>query len=238
MKGPIVLVIALVVGVLAALLVKKQMTHVNESYLDEWGATKVCVASRDLEIGETIQAEDIVGVNIPRRIAQAHGYTVIDQARTLHESRVGKKIFKDQIISNSMLGTDRNDRKDEATKPSLRENRLIAIKVNEVTGAAGHLRPGNYVDVLHTTGEMVTSVILQNIQIRHTGRAARNTRRRGTNGNYTSVILEVPLQQAMVLTNAGSSGTLTLVKRSGSGSSIPDNQLPPVRPGQYPASAR
>lgn len=238
MKGSLVLVIAIVVGAIAAVLVRGQIQNAREDIKSDWEPVPVCVAADDLPEGARIDAErDIKMMNVPKSVASIPDYVEWSKRNSLHDSPVKMRIGGGKIIDRRFLGLkDAEVAGTQGLEPS-RSRRLVALKVNEVTGAAGHLRPHDKVDVLLTDPDMVTSVILQNMTVMHTGRPQRGPDSRS--GNYSTVTLEATLAESMLLTNASSSGTLTLVKRPMASSEIvPSSDIPPIRGGVRAAAPK
>ena len=96
-------------------------------------------------------------------------------------------------------------------------NRAFTIRVNEVTGVAGFLLPGDRVDVLLTRkpdqgSEPVTHVILQNIVVRGTDQNADQTRDKPKISR--AVTVEVTPEEAQKLALAMKVGELSLALRN------------------------
>ncbi|MGE4157891.1 MAG: Flp pilus assembly protein CpaB [Planctomycetota bacterium] len=236
MKGSLVLVIAIVVGAIAAVLVRGQIQNAREDIKSDWEPVPVCVAADDLPEGARIDAErDIKMMNVPKSVASIPDYVEWSKRNSLQDQTVGTRIGSGKIIDRRFLGRkDGESSGAQGLEPS-RSRRLVAVKVNEVTGTAGHLRPHDKVDVLLTDQDTVTTVILQNMTVMHTGRPQRGPDSRS--GNYSTVTLEATLAESMLLTNASSSGTLTLVKRPGASSEIvPTSEIPPIKAGARTAT--
>lgn len=96
-------------------------------------------------------------------------------------------------------------------------NRAFTIRVNEVTGVAGFLLPGDRVDVLLTrrpdqAAAPVTHVILQNIVVRGTDQNADQTRDKPKVSR--AVTVEVTPEEAQKLALAMKVGELSLALRN------------------------
>lgn len=116
--------------------------------------------------------------------------------------------------------------------------RAVTVAVNDVSGVAGQLRPGDRVDVAGTVDvpsgnsrETVTSLIVQNVNIMainqsvDPGRAADGSK----SVQAQTVTLEVTPQQAQALILASERGSIRLLLRpAGDGNVV---TVPPIRIG-------
>jgi pilus assembly protein CpaB len=230
MKGSFVFIIALVIGLLTAVLVNKQLNSERNKIHEGWQPVAVCVARHTLTNGQSIDVElDLARMDVPKSVARLPDYVTWTDRETLQNQFVNTSIEAGKLLDRRFLGR-KNRNSNAVTLTPERGRRLIAIKVNEVTGTAGHLRPGDKVDILHTSGDLVTQLILQNITIKHTGRPQRSRNRQNL---YTTLTLEVSVRESMILANAAATGTLTTIKRRGSGGPVDPEEARPIRPGDY-----
>jgi len=101
-----------------------------------------------------------------------------------------------------------------------RDHRAMAIRVDDVVGVAGFVKPGDRVDVMvtlhqsHESKHAVTKIVLQNTLVLASG---TEMERKGKDLEATPVkviTLEVTPQEAELLGHAGSEGSLRLVLRN------------------------
>lgn len=95
--------------------------------------------------------------------------------------------------------------------------RALTVACNEVTGVAGFVKPGDYVDVLgtfdaETMGQPVTLTVLQGLQVLAISQEMKKVESEAAK-LYTSATLAVTLEQAQKLTLAEEKGRLRLLLR-------------------------
>jgi Flp pilus assembly protein CpaB len=212
MKGSMVLFIAVIIGTFAAVLAKSHLDDAEAGLTEGLEPEEVCVAKRNLLPQHVIDIEtDIIFKAVRRDLAMTKGYVLASDIRSLDGLPVKVEIIKGKLIDRYYLG--RSDAKEanveSVLNPHSTETRLLPIKVNEVTGISGHLKPGDLVDVIHTNREVRTHMMMRSVLVRFVGRPSKSRQRQTT---YTSVTVEVSPLETLVLTNAMASGTITLAK--------------------------
>jgi pilus assembly protein CpaB len=211
MKGTMVLFIAVIVGLLAAVLAKSHLEDTVDREIKDWIPQDVCVAAMDLLPGHTISQDDITVIQVPKHLAMK-GYVLGDAKDTLNDLQVRVEITKGKMIDRYYLGRVEVNKSGGPSDVDVNEPdyRLIPIKVNESTGIAGYLKKNDHVDVLHTNKNKTTQMMLQNVLVRYVGRSGTGANRRST---YSSITVQLKPRQAMALTNAMETGTIMLIKR-------------------------
>jgi pilus assembly protein CpaB len=209
-----VLVFALVVASAASFAVyhflasgiKQQPTAVSQS--------KLLVANRDLDVGSLIKEGDL------REIAWSGDLPThsVNTASEIVGRGVVATIYKDEAFFAQRLAGKGAGAGLAATIPV--GKRAVALRVNDVVGLAGFVRPGMRVDVLiagngpgtATTGVLARTV-LQNIEVLSAGQKIEKNLE-GKPEEATVVNLLVSPDQAEVLSLAGSETKVQLVLRN------------------------
>lgn len=114
--------------------------------------------------------------------------------------------------------------------------RAFTIPINAISGVAGHVQPGDRVDVLNTrriSGQLTTSVILQNILVIATDQRSNTELDRARVASTATV--EVTPTEAQQLVLAQSVGQLTLTLR-GAAAPEAENEIAPVQVKDLPDS--
>ncbi|MGH6915729.1 MAG: Flp pilus assembly protein CpaB, partial [Geminicoccales bacterium] len=133
---------------------------------------RVVVAGRDLARGDRIRAEFLKEIDWPANSVPAESFGSIEEimGKGGEERRVRQAMVAGEpVLAAKVSGFGGRDTLGETVPPGMR---AISIRVNDVSGVAGFLLPGDRVDVLLTrrlgTGgkdDLVTDIILQNIVV-------------------------------------------------------------------------
>jgi pilus assembly protein CpaB len=168
-KGIAFIVLALVMGTLAAggVYLYLKGTPVAEAQAPE--TTPVIVASKDLTFGTTLKDEHLRVVEFPKAAVPVGAFSSIDSV--LNQTTKVFVVDGEPILASklSSMGGGLSVR----IPP---EMRAMSLKVNEVTGVSGFVLPGDRVDVMVTidnaAGQMnnaVTKTILQDVEVLASG---------------------------------------------------------------------
>ncbi len=204
-------VLALVAGLIAAMLVSKYMQQKAGGTPD---MAQVMVAADDLQVGARIEDHNVRVISIPasdlppsapRKKADVIGHGVI------------LPILKgDFILPNSLAGENAGAGLPALIPPGMR---AVSVRVNEVVSVAGFVTPGTRVDVLLTgapngSGDQQTTTVLQNVAVLASGnRLERNST--GESQNTAVITLLVNPEDAQRLTlAAGAGGHIQLALRN------------------------
>jgi pilus assembly protein CpaB len=170
MKTVIPLGLALVLGLVAAILVRNAMAHRNTPNTSNGNTVAVVVAKADIDPGKALEKEDLVIARVPAEIAPSHVFSDPNQL-------VGRvaiaPLARGQTIMESLLASTGSGSGLQALIPA--GMRAVTIEVNEFTGVGGMLEPGCRVDLVSTlndpkTHESMAKTILQYVQILAIGR--------------------------------------------------------------------
>ena len=229
-----VLFITIVVGALAAVLAKTQIDSKIADETEHWKPKTVCVAARTLKEGFIIDiSRDIMQKEVPKDLAMIKGYVLWDARDTLDGQLVGTEITEGKLIDRYYLGDKSVKVENSAKGLAPDENRrLIPIKVDEISGIAGYLLAGDRVDILHTSKEKATQMVMQSVLIKFVGRSGSG--RHSRSKSYSSITVQVSPYEAMILTNAIRTGDIMLIKRMpGDQRTLEPEEVKTVKPGTY-----
>ena len=250
MKRRIVLVVALVAGVLAALLtrlyvsareaeVKGELARLRERY----GTLEVLCFKRDLPGGTEIARADLGLKEVPMLGMRGQALT-----RTALEDVVGRRTVVghkrgDVLFWSDVEGGDPSVR--SLSSDIKRQLRAISITCGGAASVSGQVRPNDHVDVIATfdfssdesrrasgKADLVTCTILQNVLVLATGRDTAKSQARSLGGSgaqgYSTVTLEVTPREAEMLAFAEQiKGRLVLTLRNRNDTSY-EKELPKV----------
>jgi len=180
----------------------------------------VVIAANDLGFGDELTAEALRIVNYPEDAIPVGSYASIDEIFTdlskrtvvLSQMRLNEPLMNYKISGPGGKGS---------LSARISEGyRAAAIRVDDVTGVAGFIVPGDYVDVIYTRDpqtrrsghELIADVLLQNIKI--LGIDQNQNESSSTADVARTVTVEVKNEDAQRLHLALDSGKLSLTLRA------------------------
>ncbi len=162
-------IIALILSTITSALIYSYLKQASKPQFAD--KTAVVVAKVDIPPKTIITKEMVNQLEVPSLYVQPGALRdtgkVIGQ-ETKHKIVAGEQIVERRLAINGPNGL-------VAAIPD--DKRAITVAVNEYSGLAGFVKPGDYVDVLATydkniAGEYVSNIIMQNIMVLATNRNA------------------------------------------------------------------
>ena len=158
------LAIAVVLSLMTAILVYNYLKAVTTGQNAQQGVT-VIVAKVDIAPKTKITPEMVSAVKVPPEFIQPGAVTSLD--------KVVGAVVREQIVSGEQVSERRLIREGKSvgfTGIIPRDKRAVTVAVNEVTGVAGFVKAGDYIDVVvtfdaATVGDNVSHVLMQNILV-------------------------------------------------------------------------
>ena len=212
MKGIYYIVAAVLVGLLAAFSIHRVMSTQTSAPVDP--ITKVVVADAEITAGTPLSARLVKMVDWPQRLVPPQAVLNVSQI----EGRVANvPLSLGELIILSKLAP-------EGTAAGLggllkKDMRAYTIKVDDVSGVAGFIHPGDRVDILMTvampakSGEQFSKVVLQDLMVLTAGKVWQQTGG-GDPKSVNTVTLEVTPEQSEVLNLASAQGKIHLSLRN------------------------
>jgi pilus assembly protein CpaB len=197
-----------VFGIGAMLLAKNWLDTTQKELNTE--QAKVAVATVNVATGTIISAKHVA--------LQVYPKSVVPKGAVEDLSQVIGMVAKEPLYEKDIIRSQRLLVKGEgSTLASLisEHKRAVTIRVNDIIGVAGFLLPGNRVDILNTFQNKTrfnTEVILSNIKILAIDQHA--AKKENSPQLVRAVTIEVDLEQAEILMNARSRGSLQLALRN------------------------
>ncbi len=218
MKAIIPLGLAVVLGLVAAMLVRNAIAHRSSAPTTASNLVTVAVAKADVSPGKALTLLDVGSAKVPADTAPTHVFS--DPAQLVGRV-VTTQLVKGQTILDTLLADNGTGDGLQALIPA--GMRAVTVEVNEYSGVAGMLQPGCRVDLItvmrdEKTHSSVARTILQNIKITAIGRAT--SPQHPVEGQpapppSNSVTLLCTPRQAQVLELASQSSRPWLALRSG-----------------------
>jgi pilus assembly protein CpaB len=214
------LMLALIAGGGAVLLVKNYIDRVDQMRAGPINISKVVVAAIDIPVGTVLAEQHLKLASWPADNIPARGFDRVEKAlgKTTRQGLVkGEPVLRDRLVGEKAgLGLT-------AILP--KGKRAMTVKVNQVVGVAGFVRPGDFVDVITTMAPddetrkalkqeaaKIAKIILQNIKVLAVG---EHMQTQGTKPVKVQVVtLEVDPTQSERLALASRHGVIQLTMRS------------------------
>jgi pilus assembly protein CpaB len=220
LRGIILLLLSLVSGVIAVVWLHSLN---NASPPEADAGPSIVVAVKTLDYGDHIGPGDLRLVRWPAGTVPAGSFGKIEDVAGPGQDRV---VLRPMETNEPVLATKVSGNGGKSSLSSVIEadKRAMTIHVNDATGVAGFLQPGDHVDVLltHTDGPPGTAatapssakieVLLQDVLVRAIDQDF-NVRKDATS-SIKAVTVEVSPRDAQKLTLASTIGMLSLTLRN------------------------
>lgn len=223
-RNILILLVALLMGALAVYIANAYFSGVeqrNEKIAEDLNLSTIVAARVPLNYGDAVTADKLKVVQWPASSVPAGSFTDI---RALLSDPAGARVALRPIEAGvpllaPMLTGPGGRAVISATLP--RDKRAVAIRVNDVSGVAGFVAPGDSVDVLLTRqppaigtmqSEQITDTIIENVRVIATDQNANDASKDPQVSR--TVTLEVDAVQAQKVALAGQIGQLSLALRN------------------------
>ena len=232
MKTQIILILAVVVGLLAAVLTNSYLSSKDDEVVNmqralqkKYTEIRVICVKRDLPSGTVLTRDDLGTIPAFENAVGDHAIRENDFLYLLGRKTVNKLKKAKPVFWSDIEGGDPENR--GLARDIKTGRRAISINVSGAASVSGMVRPNDHVDVLGTFSfpsktapdkmELVTLTMLQDVLVLATGRDTAKSQLIGETrgGTYTSVTLEVTPREAEMLVFAEQiKGRLALALRN------------------------
>jgi len=237
MSTRLALILAIVFGVVAAVAVKSWLELKKQETLRKIDPVLVLCAKENLKKGEPLR-ENAIGVTKVNK--NAFTPDMIPQSEML--VHVNKILTRDVETNWPILRSYLQTRADKPTAAAVvRENkRAVTLQVDQVTGVAGLIQPGYYVDLIGTfdmrresdaaagrtaagsaalggggaSREVRTICLLEAVKVLAVDNRTVESGGRGSGNIYRTITVEVDPWNAMRLINAAAQGRIHCLLRA------------------------
>ncbi|MCF2514820.1 Flp pilus assembly protein CpaB [Sphingomonas sp. G124] len=171
----IALGVAIILGVLAVFLANTYLTgREKQLAASPEGMVRVAVAAMPLDYGVDITPDKVKFVNYPATSLPPGVYKSLPELLPMGKRRVALRPIQ---VNQPLLAADLSGEGQNASIAALLPDgmRAATVRINDISGVAGFVKPNDTVDVLITRnaigpdgtdrGEQVTDVLLQNIRV-------------------------------------------------------------------------
>lgn len=210
----IIIGVAVVLGLVAVYLANSYFSGVEaqqERVAEEQQLVQVAVATQDLGFGAQLSSDNVRLVNWPAQSVPDGAITDMNQFAgtnvAIRPIARGEPILKARISERAVLSENIPE-----------DMRAVTIAVDEVTGVAGFVTPGDAVDIIMTRtipggqDDRVASIVLENVQIVAIDRRASESSTEPQDLKMATLL--VNQQDAQKLAIASASGRLSMALRN------------------------
>ncbi|MEO6435774.1 MAG: Flp pilus assembly protein CpaB [Tepidisphaeraceae bacterium] len=226
--------VSLMVAVVLGLITAKVGTDMLKKYGGKAGAaTKIVVATRDMEPGHVIAEKDVVLMEVSANV-------VPEKALREVKAAVGRTVLgtaaKSYPMLDSQLSAPGSGSGIQAMIP--KGMRAVTVDVSDSGSVAGLLTPGCYVDVISTLrhgNQIVAKTVVENVKVQFVQRGKTSGSSRSSaaaasgsleaTGPVKTVTLVVLPQQAMAIELSQTSGKPRLILRGNSDTSSSEGMI-------------
>lgn len=219
LKGKTPIIIAVVLGLVAAVLSWKTIQHKEEKVREGWTLVPVVVAGRDIVEGSVLDYDMVGKMQMPEQFVTP---SVVKPNQ--FEKVIGQKLMVPLQRGDLILWSHfRSEGTFERLSNIVRKRgRAISLGINGPAAVGGWVRPNDHVDILGTftdpkTEQMVTVTLLQNVIVLATGQITGSTNIHAMSEkdrNYADITVMVLPEEAEIITLASQLGQLYLTLRN------------------------
>lgn len=215
MRNKLIFILAIAFGLAAAFGIFKYLDNLKTSYRSS-GNFKQVVVPQLLIAPKTLITNQMVKIkDIPVELIQP-GTAMEPQEVVGKISRT--ELYPEEPVLMSRLHKD-NDLSGDLALAIPEGKRALTVAVDDVSGVAGMLRPGDHVDILATFDYEVekttlSTLLFQNISVLAVGQSLDGVQKGDKKVNTQTVTLSVTPEQSPPLTLAAERGSIRLVLRS------------------------
>ena len=227
----IALGVAIVLGIVAVIVANAYLSGRERqiAQAEPQGLVRVAVAAMPLKYGDDITPEKIKFVPYPQASLPPGAHRSMAELLPQGKRRVALRPI---LVNQPLLAADLSGEGGSSIAALLPDGmRATTIRINNVSGVAGFVKPNDTVDVLITraaigpdgveTGQQVTDVLLQNVRVIAMGASVNPNNQKQSSTSSTT--LEVTPVDAQKLVLGEKLGALSLVLRKpGEDQNIPD----------------
>lgn len=163
MKNKLILILALIVGLAAAGGIYFFLDNMQNTYREEGDFVKVVISKQRIPAKTMITAQMIETKEIPSKYINTDA--AVDSKEVLGKTVKSEILPGEQFLRGKLAGAKGST---EGLSYMIEPGkRAVTIAVNEISGVAGQILPGDRVDIMGTFDNqgVLTTLILQNISV-------------------------------------------------------------------------
>lgn len=215
MKGRInlILVLAVLFGLAAAYGTYQYITGLEKKYKASGNFIPVAVAKVIIPARQVISEQMLTFTEMPSNYASP---SVLGQPGEVVGKLARSDIYPGEQITKNKVTTANNPAEGLAmvVEPG---RRAITVAVNDVTGVAGLIKPGDHVDILGTVTagkDVITSTLVQDIKVLAVNKSMGGGTGEANKSQNGTLTLSVNPNEAQHVTLASEKGTIRVLLRT------------------------
>lgn len=215
MRNKLILILAILFGLAASFGVYQYLDNLKASYRSSGNYKQVVVPKQTIAPKTQVTNQMVKVKDIPVELIQP--------GTVMELNEVVGKVTKTELYSEEPILLNRlhkdNDLAGGLSLSVPKGYRAITVAVDDVSGVAGLLHPGDHVDIVTTFDYEVekttlSTLILQNISVLAVGQSLDAVQKGDQKVNTQTVTLSVQPSQGSLLTLASERGSIRLMLRS------------------------
>jgi len=213
LKGKKLLLLSLLLAMAAAGSVYSYLNQLEQKSKMLAEMVSVLVAKQEIPARTELNQSMFIETDVPK--VALHQEAVTDKAALAGAFARERMVAGEQVLSTRLVFTQ--DKKGLAYKISA-GHRAVTIPVNNVSGVAGFILPGDFVDCIVTIdppaadSQTVTALVAANIRVLASGQYTLNESEEVL--IVDTLTLDVPVESVSAIIQASERGSLRLVLRS------------------------
>jgi pilus assembly protein CpaB len=229
LKGKTPLIVAGVLGLMAALLAYKTIQRKEEKIKEGWTLVPVVVANRDVVEGTVLDYDMVAKMQMPEQFVTP---SVVKPSQ--FEKVIGQKLMVplqrgDLILWSHFRSEGTFERLSNIVR---KKGRAVSIGIGGAAGVAGWVRPNDHVDILGTfqdpkESNEVTVTLLNNVIVLATGNVTGSTNAQlltAKEKSYDTITIMLLPEEAEIAVLASKLGSLYLTLRNPEDISEPEER--------------
>jgi pilus assembly protein CpaB len=213
LKGNKLLLLSLLLAMAAAASVYSYLNQIEQKSKMSADMVSVLIAKQEIPARTELKESMFVETYVPR--VALHHEAVTDKTALTGSFARERMVAGEQVLSTRLVFTKENN--GLAYKISV-GHRAVTIPVNNVSGVAGYILPGDFVDCIVTIDPpaeeslTVTALVAANIRVLASGQHTINESEEML--IVDTLTLDVPVERVTAIIQASERGSLRLVLRS------------------------
>jgi pilus assembly protein CpaB len=218
MKNKLILIFAVIIGLAAAAGIYMYLDGMKKTYQVDGDFVKVVMAKQRIPAKTMITAQMIEIKEIPSRFINTNA--AVDAKEVVGKTVKSEILPGEQVLRDKIAGAKgTSEGLSYIIQPG---KRAVTIAVNEISGVAGQILPGDRVDIMGTFDNqgVLTTLILQNIPVLSVDQTTDTSGQGEKKAAARTLTLSVNPDQMQPLVLCSEKTTLRLALRSASDQEI------------------
>lgn len=228
LQGKYPILIAVVLGLLAALVSASAIRSAEKRARDGWDPVQVVCAAVDVEEGTELDASMAQSCQLPSGVV-TESFVRIEEGEDAVSKVGGQRVLVPLKKGDPILYSHFESTQEISLAESVPQGlRAVAIEVTEKSSVGQWIKPSDHVDIVGTfrdleTRELVAVTMLQNVVVLATGKITGNsTYVPDEDKRWQHAVLLVAPEEAEMVALAAEYGALTLTLRNGKDIEVPN----------------